>query len=609
MDQKVGDLQGLRRGPRLQANHKYLGYLTKAGSPNVIPLIFSWLVLGCILVLVLLIVYMTFIPGLPIEPGWTLNNWLDVARPYVLTKVLPNTLVVGIGTVLIATFFATPMAWLLHRTSLPYRNLFTALIASVVVIPGFVKAMGWIMLINPRFGLFNRVVAESLGLQSVPLDMNNPLGMAWVMGLMLAPTMFFLISGSVQALDPALEEAAEMSGAKKWRTIRYVSFPLVWPAISAGAIYIFMTAISIFEVPAMLGAAGGQAPVLATEFFYAVNPTTPESIDLNYGAAGVYGVLIAAPSLVALYFYYRVLSRSRQFEVITGRGYRPRLIDLGRFKYAGLAFVLTYLALAAVLPLLILVWVSLAPFLQMPSMEALSKLSLDNYRSLLPTIGGMRVIYNTVILVLGVSLFVLFFSFMVSWVVVRSRVRGRQFMDTIAMLPHAIPGLGFAFALFILAVLLTRWIPWLALSGTLTIIVMAHVLNRLAYGTRITNAALLQIHQELEESAKICGARNFATWFWVIVPLIRPSLVYAGLWTALLSFREVTMALFLTGPKNTVLSVATWSLWRAGDLTTAAATAVVMVAIMVVLLLITLWLIGGRMLETRGPKVGSNLGG
>ena len=157
-------------------------------------------------------------------------------------------------------------------------------------------------------------------------------------------------------------------------------------------------------------------------------------------------------------------------------------------------------------------------------MEALSKVSLDNYRSLLPTIGGMRVIYNTVILVLCVSLFVLFFSFMVSWVVVRSRVRGRQFMDTIAMLPHAIPGLGFAFALFIIAIPLSRWIPWLALNGTLIIIVVAHVLNRLAYGTRITNAALLQIHQELEESAKICGARNFATWFWVIVPLIRPSL-------------------------------------------------------------------------------------
>lgn len=575
------------------------GRLVRFFGPQFVPVAFSWIVLGLILALVLFVLYMTFVPGLPTVPGWTLDHWKSIGRAYIVTKVIPNTLIVGVGTVLVGTGFATPLAWLLHRTAFPLRNLFMALIASVVVVPGFVKAMGWIMLLNPRIGLVNKAIAAVLGLERVPFGVDNPWGMAWVMGLMLTPTMFFLISGPMQTLDPVLEEAAEVAGAGRWRTMMHVSLPLVWPAVLAGSIYIFMTSISIFEVPAMLGGAGGQSPVLATELFYSVHPPTQDSAELKYGAAGVYGVLIAGPSIIALYFYYRVLAKARRFQVITGRGYRPKLYALGGYKYAAVGFVCFYLALAVVLPMLVLLWASLLPYLQMPSVAALSKVSLENYHDFLPSIGGVRVIRNTVMLVSSVTALVLFFSFMVSWVVVRTQLPGRRIMDAIVMLPHAIPGLAFAFALFMVALLLSIWVPWISLTGTVAIIVVAHLLNRLAYGTRITNAALLQVHQELEESARICGAKNAATWWWIMMPLIKPSLVYAGLWTALLTFREVTMALFLTGPKNVVFSVGTWILWRQGDLTTAAASAVVMVGVMVVLLLATLSVVGTRMMHYR----------
>jgi len=558
-----------------------------------LPLVCSWLILSLVVALGLFILYMTFVPGLPTDPGFTLEHWTDIVSSRMLTKILPNTLIVGFGTVLVATFFALPLAWLLNRTSLPLRNTFITLMAVVVIIPGFIKAMGWIMLVNDRIGLINSAVAGLLGLEGLPLTVvNNPFGIAWVMGLVLTPTMFFLISGPMRALDPTLEEASAVSGLNQWRTVLHVSFPLMWPATLAGVIYTFMTAISVFEVPAMLGAASGKVPVLATELFYAVRPGG-HNMDAAYGAAGVYGVLIAVPSVVALYYYLRMLTQARRYEVITGKAYRPQNMDLGRFKWLGLGFVLLYLTLGVVLPMLVLLWASLLPYLQMPSVAALAKVNLSNYDDLLLNLGGFPIIRNTILLMLSVSLLVMFFSFMISWVVVRTRVRLRKVMDVIAMLPHAIPGLAFAFALAMLGIFAARWLPWLPLAGTLGIIVVANVINRLSYGTRITNAALVQVQHELEECAQACGARNVTIMWRIIVPLIKPSLLFAGLWTGLLTFREVTMALFLSEIHNRVLSVSIWHLWQNADVGIAAAGAVVMVCIMGVLALVTLNLVGG----------------
>jgi iron(III) transport system permease protein len=570
-------------------------------GPQTMPVFVSWILLGGIVFLSLVALYMSFVPFLPTEPGLTLEHWTNLARPYVFKKVLPNTLIVGIGTVLVSLVFAGPLSWLLNRTAVPFRDFFISLLAVVVLIPGFVKAMGWILLINPRIGLINNALASLFGVESIPLSLANPYGMAWVMGLSLTPSMFFLLSGPMRAMDPSLEEAAAISGANRWWTFARVGLPLVWPAVLGGSIYHFMTALSMFEVPAMLGAAGGQSPVLATELFYAVRPATGEATMVSYGAAGVYGVVIAAPSLVALYFYHRVLEKSHRFAVISGKAYRPRAHDLGKLKYPALGFAILYIMLAAVMPMLVLGWMSLFPYVHMPSIAALSKASFNNYdpEYFMAIIGGSDVVWNTVKLILIVPILVLFFSVTISWVVVRTRVRSRHLMDNIAMLPHAIPGLAFAFALFIVALLLERSLPWFYLNGTIAIIAIAHLMERITYSTRITNASFIQVQQELEESAHVCGATTATTIWYILVPLIRPSLIFAGIWTALSTFREVSVALFLSGPRNQVLAVGVWHAWDAGNIGAASAGAVIMVATVGLILLLMLPLTGGRL---RAPR-------
>jgi iron(III) transport system permease protein len=553
-------------------------------SGNALAHFFAWLICSAIAALTLLILWMTFVPGLPFEAGLSLANYAEVFGSENLPEVLFNTIRVGLGTVAIVIFFGLPLSWLLNRTDLPFRSFFISSLAVTVIMPSLVKAMGWIILLSPQVGLINRLLMDLLNLKEAPFDINSIWGIAFVQGLSLTPTLFFLISGPMRSLDPALEEAAEVVGANRWKTLIWVTSPMLWPAILGGVIYIFMTAIAIFEVAGVLGGLS-ENRVLATEIFLAVQPHEG-SLDIKYGVAGIYGLLIMAPSLVALFLYFRTIQQAHRYAVISGKGYRPKVITLGRFRYLAMIFVFFYLALAVVFPFLVLLWVSLLPSLRMPSAEALSLLSFRWYGNILFIVGGFDVVKNTILLVVGSSTLVLFFSFMVSWIVIRTRLSTRRLLDTIAMMPHAIPGLGFAFALLIVGIMAVKWIPWLPFYNTVWIILFGNVLHRLSYATRITNAALIQVQQELEDAALICGARKWISMLRVMAPLIRPSLVFAGLWTALLVFREVSMALLLGGPKNKVLATQLWILWRQGDLSQAAVLSIVLVLIMGLLVLI-----------------------
>lgn len=561
------------------------GALERLTAGNRIPLLFSGVLCSLILFLIFIILVGSFIVDFPIESRFSIENYTSSFNHFFFSEVLPNTLLVGFGTVAIALLFGIPLAWLIHRTNLPCSDLFLTLIAVSVIVPGFLKGIGWILLLSAKVGLINRFLVALFHLQQPPFDINTLGGIAFIQGLMMTSPIVFLLAGPMRNLDPSLEEASEVTGAKRWKTMLWVVIPLLLPAVVGGAIYVFMTAISLFEIAALLGGMGGKNSVLATELFlsiYTLSASVPQ-----YGVSGVYGVIISVPSLIALYYYFLAIRQSHRYVTVTGKGYRARILDLGSWKVVGVLFVLFYLILAVLLPLLILLWASFLPYLQIPSREAFSVVSLASYTRIgqIPGIG--RIVRNTIYLLTSVSILVLIFSFMVSWIVTRTKLRIRGFIDSIAMLPHAFPNIGFALALLVVALIFRKYLPWLPFYGTVGIIALAHVLTRISYGTRVTNAALLQVSRELEEIAYICGSRQFTVWRKIILPTIGRSLVFLILWTALLSFREVTMALMLAGPDNQVLSTYVWTTWVRGDLNLTAAMGVIMVLVMGFLFLIT----------------------
>ena len=547
------------------------------------PLLVVFFSCGIIVVLLLIILWMTFVPGLPTEPGFALSNYRQVFSDRFFLMVWHSTLV-AFGTTALALLWSVPAAWLIHRTDMPGKSVLMTAIAVSVLIPGFMKAMGWILLLSPKIGLVNLFLMNLLGLEEAPFSIYNRLGIIFVRGVMLMPTMFFLISGPMRTMDPSLEESSEVSGVNKWKTLLYITIPLMSPAIFAGAIYTFMTAVSIYEIPALL-VGFGKYPLLSTAIFLNSVGTEQATRLPQFGVAGVYGLIITLPSLIALYFYLRLIKQTHRYVVLTGKGYRPKLFSLGRLRYLSFLFIFLFVILAVILPFLVLLWASLLPTLRMLSVEAFSYVTLDYYARIWQIMGG-DVIRNTFLLMAIVPAVVLLVSLMISWIVVRTDMRYRGVIDTIAMLPHAIPGIGFAFALIIVAMLLAKYVPVIPFYGTIWVVIVANAVNRLAYTTRVTNAALLQVARELEEAAAICGAGKIRAIRKVIVPLITPSLVFAGVWTALLVFREVSMALMVSSPGNTVLAVRVWTTWQGGRMSEASAMGVVMVATLAVIFLI-----------------------
>lgn len=547
-----------------------------------LPLFFAWAVCAFILLLMLVVVWVSFLPGLPTQPGFTLNNYRDALADRFLPTMW-NTIVVGTGTVALSLFFAVPMAWLIHRSDIPLKPWLLAAIIVSVLIPGFMKAMGWILLLSPKIGLINLSFMELFGLQNPPFSIYNLPGIIFVQGLMLTPTVFFLIAGPMRSVDPALEESSEVSGLNKWQTLLRVTLPLMFPAILAAAIYAFMTAVSIYEVPVLL-VGFGKYPLLSTALFLSTGGMWDVTRLPRFGVAAVYGLFISIPSILSLIYYFRLIKQGHSYAVVTGRGYRPKLFPLGPWKYPALSFVLGYIMLGIILPFCVLLWTSLLPSLKMPSIAALSHLTLKFYTASWEVMGD-DVIYNTVLLMLITPAAILFLSLMVSWIVVRTRTWGRGAMDKIIMLPHAIPGIAFAFALTIVAMMMARWFPIFPLYGTIWIIILANVVNRLAYATRVTNAALLQVSKDLEDAGAVCGMGKLRVVLSVMVPLIAPSLIYAGVWTTMLVFRELSMALMLSKPGNTVLSVRVFLRWQSGQMSEAAAMGVIMVMVLAIIFL------------------------
>ncbi|MBI2359363.1 MAG: iron ABC transporter permease, partial [Deltaproteobacteria bacterium] len=479
--------------------------------------------------LVALVLWTTFVEGLPgVDARFSLANYEEVLLDPFTLRAGFNTLFLGAGTVLVNLFFALPIAWLIHRTDTPWKSFFLTLMFLHIVLPGFLRVMGWIMLLSPEIGLINQMLRIFIPVESGPISIYNISSMAFVQGLILTPTMFFMISGPLLAVDPALEECAEVAGSNRFQCLRLITFPMIKPAILGAVIYNFMTAISMYEVAALLGAAN-NIQVFSTLMFSAFS----RDIGLpRYGIAGVYGILLLLPTLIALKIYLKTLRASHRYETVTGKGYKLKLIEMGRWKWAALSFIGVYFVLDIFLPFLAVTWTSLVPRIQLPTTAALATITAQGYRSAWVLLFEGGVLSNTVQLVISVAISVIVLSLVISWIVVRSTLPGRYIIDTISLLPHAIPRIAFAFSVAFFGLLLARRIP---LYGSLASVIIAHAVAYIAFGTRSINAALVQIHRDLEEAVETCGGSRIAALKGIILPLVLPSLFYTTVWVGLLS--------------------------------------------------------------------------
>jgi iron(III) transport system permease protein len=551
---------------------------------DAMPAVMLLVVVGASVVVIghlAVVLWLSWTSGSPGDPGltYTAQNFVEVFSDPRTFAVLLDTVDFALVSLLVALAFGIPAAWLAERTDFPAKTLLFTLMAVGLLIPGFAAAMGWLFLLHPRIGLLNQLLMSSFHLAGAPLDISSIAGMGWVQGLNLAPLAFIMTAAVFRAMDPTLEEAAQMHGAGSVMVLRRITVRLAWPGILAAAIYIFMTAFAAFDVPAIIGW-GNRIFTFTTYLYLLLNPQ--DSLP-RYGLGAALSTVAMAIAALMSWWYGAMQRRSRRFAVITGRAYRPRTVRLGRRRLAAWGFVGVYFLLAKLVPIALLGWSSLLPFFQLPSARALASVSLAHYFSL-PWDLVLTALWNTSVLAVLTPSLTMGLSLAFSWIVLRSKFPGRGSFDFIAFLPHAVPSVVFGVG----ALLLTLFVIQRALPiyGTIWILLVVFTIARLSYGTRMTNSGLIQIHPELEESALMSGATAWHAFSRISVPLLAPTLLYAWLWIALLIFRELTLAVILSTADNLTFPVVVWSLWLGGGLGQASALAVVMLLMMTPMIVI-----------------------
>lgn len=471
-------------------------------------------------------------------------------------KPWKNTLLYAAGSSAVAIFLGLTSAWLVARTNAWFRQISMISAYMALAAPVMIKGIGWILLLGPNKGLINEWLRNGFGMTGVPIDLFTLGGMTMLEGILWTPVVFLLCLPTLSAMDPALEEAAAMSGARLGQTFLRITLPLAAPGVLAVLFLTFIRSLESFEVPLLIGVPGG----LYT-FTTLIYQTIHSGFMPRYGEASAFAVLLILVMLVPLFFYYRVTRQSQKYATVTGKGFRPSRMDLGRWRpAAGLYLLIIPISLLA--PLAILLWASFLPLYELPRWSDLGRMSLANYVDVLTrplTLDGIR---NGMIVAAISATVVAGFTFLIAYLVVRRREPARWALDAIGSLPLVIPGVVLGTAILI-EFLNLSFIP---IYGTIWIMVLAFLISYLPYGIRFCYSGIIAIDPQLEESARSCGAGIVTVLRRIVLPLALPAVTAIWIYVFLHSIRDLSLPVLLAGPQNQLLSVVILDLWNDGKI-------------------------------------------
>jgi len=500
---------------------------------------------------------------------FTLQYYRDVFAELTILGPFLNSLYFSIGSAIFATLLGGSIAWVVTRTDAPLRSLgyFTAFASFGT--PFILYTIGWLLLLG-KAGPINYWLKTWLDQAGPVINVYSLFGMILIESLLWSPFVFLMLAAAFRSMDPSLEEASSVCGARVWQTLRRISLRLMLPAFFSVLLLIFIRTFESFEIPALVGLPG-DIRVLTTSIYLDAQKLPP-----RYGSAGAFAVLLMLVVAGTLYLYFRITREGERFHTVTGKGYRPALIRLGRWRYVAASGLLIYSLVLLVLPFLIILWASFLPFYMQPSWEGVSRFTLKNYVTALNFPKITDSIKNSVLLGLGSASFVMVLTMLASWILVRTKIRGRWLLDFLTTLPLLFPGI--VMGLAILRFYLFVPIP---VYGTLWILLIAFATRYIPYGIRYTHSALLQLHKELEEASYVSGASWFSSMRRIILPLITPSFLGGWIFVFLLSAKELSMSVLLVSPQTPVVSVAIFELWENAQVGELAAFGVIWTVILV----------------------------
>jgi iron(III) transport system permease protein len=512
----------------------------------------------------------------------SLANFVTVLGNPNVHGALANSLIACTGGTALAVVIGLAFSWIVVRTNTPWRGFVAAASLIPLFVPPLVAGVAWSILGSPRSGLINTMLAWA-GLDW-RIDLYSMTGLILVFGMYYAPYVYLFTASALRNMDPSLEEAAEIAGVGPVRTLFTVTFPLIAPAIISGMLLSFVVMLGIYGIPAVLGAPANIS-VLTTYIFKLTNWSPP-----LYSTAAAVAIILMVVTGALVLLQQRVLA-GRSFTTVAGKAFRPRVVELGSWRWLTLALALLYLFTVVVLPTLALIVAAFRRFLFIPTAGSLFEMrhySLVHFEAVFDNPLTMRSIWNTMEVGLATAVLGGLIAFAIGYTVHRSSAPARRAIDLIATLPVAIPGLVIGVAY------LWAWIGLPGgLYGTIWILTLAFVARFMPDTMKSLSTSFLQIHRELEEAAWICGKGRIGTIRTIVLPLARPGTVAAMTLLFILAIRELGSSLFLYTSDTMVMAVLLLDYYEGGNTGKTAAFSLVQTALLALLIGVATWLSRG----------------
>jgi iron(III) transport system permease protein len=548
--------------------NKKLNRLFPAGVSFVLALL--------VLVPMAMLIFSSFRTGRPGMPGgeFSLINYIEAYSSIETYITIARSLYFATAVTTSTLFLGGFFAWLVERTNMPGRGFAYSSLLSSMAIPRMLFGISWILLLSPRIGLINYFIERVFGLPR--FNVYSMSGMIFIQILSEIPTAFLMMLGTLRGMDPALEEAASVSRSNTLSTLRKITLPIMTPSVLSAAVFLFIINLEVFEIPGLIGLPAG-----ITLFSTAIYNNATVLVPPNHGLANSYAITFLVASILLIILYRMATRHSERYSTITGKGYRPRVIDLGIWRFFAFFIFMIFFIVSILLPTLILIYASLLPFYQVPSASVFSKMSLQNYSAAFKAPWMGPVVKNTLFLMVVAPTASVVLAALIAWVVHRTRIdkKWKATIDILSFLPTALPSIVIALALLVVS-LNVHFIP---LYGTLWIIGLAFLIRYIPYTVRTISAAVIQIHKELEESAQICRATEIGAFFKITVPLVAPALINAWIWVAMHACRAVSASLMLYSAQNEILSTRIWLIWRDGKIPMVCALSIMMIVLLVII--------------------------
>ena len=530
------------------------------------------LAIGILVIVVAVPVLLIFINSFWVDGQFNVTDVVNILKQPDTYEALLNSLFIASGVTVMSTCIGTFFAWLVTRTDLPYKGFMKVMFLVPFMLPSFIGALAWKMLLSPRAGYINQFFMDTFGFEDAIFNIYSYGGIIAVETMYLFPFVFIQVCGALERMDPTLEESARISGAGLFTITRKITIPLVMPSIVSGALLIMLYSMAHFGTVAVLGVENGifNIPTLIYERIH----QSAGSFDAIRTGTVLATVLVATAAFI-IWLQNKILNKGR-FQIIAGKSFRPVEVKLRGLRMPLLIICLLYIAFTIVLPTVTIFAVGGLKTYGLPI--TWENLTLENYKFILfdwqLTKDAIR---NSVSLGLAAALITMFAGVMISYVIVKMRVRGKGILEFLGMLPFSVPG-----SVIALGVILA-WSGKFGINlyNTVWIILIAYIARYMAFSLKANSAALEQVHDSLVEAARACGATMWQSLKDIVIPLVRPGMIAAFFLIFLPALRELTVSVMLYGPSTRTIGVAIYTLNEDGETVYSAALAGIALIIIV----------------------------